>query len=282
MMGWLRTLRRRWILTLLLVLLTLAGTAALGSKPGPYQSQSQVVLLPSLQSSKANGNNPYLSFADSVSLTADLVRREVMAPATALALAAQGYPSTYQVVDDPNTAGPVLDVTVTGNSKAAVQNTLYAVTTEISTKLAAMQAGTKLANRITSLAVSVDPRAMLMISKKARTLVVVLGIGLLLTIAIPQVADAAITQRRSRRKVTGGESSVVWPEGGTRTRQSSREPTPRKEWADSSTRTARELVDSDYPVDSRVKRGNPTATRSPSDHGYVTPARSTESGPRPR
>ena len=199
-MGSLGTLRRHWILAFLLLALTLAGTVELGSRPGPYQSESQVVLLPSVKISKPNGDNPYLSFIDSITLTADLVRREVTDPRTALALAAQGFPDSYQIVDDPETAGPVLDVTVTGSNKTEVERTLYAVTAEISTKLADMQSGVKQSNRITSLVVSLDPRASLLISKKARTVVVVLGLGLVLTIAIPQIVDAALSRRRRLRR----------------------------------------------------------------------------------
>jgi hypothetical protein len=198
-MGSLRTLRRRWILTLLLLLLTLAGTAALAMRPGPYQSQSQVVLLPSKQSTKAYGNNPYLSFGGSISLAADLVRRESMDARTVRALTAQGFPSAYLVVDDPNTAGPVLDVTVTGNNKSAVEHTLYGVTAEVRAKLAGMQADIKPTDRITSLVVSVDPQPSLMISHKARPLVLVLGLGLVLTIAVPQIVDAGLVLRRSAR-----------------------------------------------------------------------------------
>jgi hypothetical protein len=197
--GPLRTLRRRWILTLLLLLLTLAATVDMAKKPGPYQSESQVVLLPSKASSKTFGGNPYLSFGGSISLTADLIRREVMDPRTALALASQGYTSGYSVVDDPETAGPVLDVVVTGNEKYAVEHTLTGVTAEVGTKLAALQAGIKPDDRITSLVVSADPQPALKLSKKARPLALVLGLGLLLTIAIPQLVDAALTRRRGSR-----------------------------------------------------------------------------------
>jgi hypothetical protein len=202
------TLRRQWILALLLLVLTLAGTVYEAHKPGPYQSTSQVVLLPSAKISKTNGNNPYLSFVTSISLTADLVRRELMDPRTSSALAAQGFPSSYQVVDDPATAGPVLDVTATGSSKASVEHTLYGVTAEIATKLGEMQAGVQEPSRITSQVVSFSTQPSLMKSKKARTVVVVLGIGLVLTFAISQIADATLGRRRrkSRPRAYGGGS----------------------------------------------------------------------------
>ena len=58
-----RALRRQWILTgFLLVLTFVAGVAAWVKMPGPYQTQSMVVLVPSQQASKLNGNNPYMSY----------------------------------------------------------------------------------------------------------------------------------------------------------------------------------------------------------------------------
>ena len=200
-MGVFGTLRKRWFLALPLLALTLAATAALWARPGPYQSESQVVLLPSEKISKPNGDNPYLSFVDSITLTADLVRREMIDPRTVQTLADHGFLSSYQVVDDPATAGPVLDITATGKNKTSVEQTLRAATAEISTKLASMQAGVKQSSQITSEVVSLDPHATLMISKKARTVVVALGIGIVLMLAIPQIADANLTRRRQRRGV---------------------------------------------------------------------------------
>jgi hypothetical protein len=208
--GPLLTLRRRWMLTLLLLLLTLVATVALAKKPGPYQSESQVVLLPSKVSAKAFGGNPYLSFGGSITLTADLVRREMMDPRTVLVLASQGFTSAYSVVDDPDTAGPVLDVLVDGSNEYSVEHTLNGATAEVSTKLTELQAGVKPADQITSLIVSSDPQPSLKLSKKARPLAVVLGIGLLFTIAIPQLVDAALSARRAAR--SGRPRRPVRPE----------------------------------------------------------------------
>lgn len=232
MTGPLRTLRKRWALTLLLLLLTLLATAALAKRPGPYQSESQVVLLPSKASAKTFGGNPYLSFAGSISLTADLIRREVMDPRTVLALATQGYTSGYSVVDDPDTSGPVLDVVVDGNSSYSVEHTLNGVTAEVSTKLAALQTGIKPADRITSLVVSDDPQPSLKLSKKARPLAIVVGLGLVLTIAIPQLFDAALTRRRGARygrQRRLGQAENSSPEKMYRRQAARRETSPRSD-----------------------------------------------------
>jgi hypothetical protein len=195
-----RTLRRRWILTTLLLLLTLAATAAIWvKKPGPYQAESMVALIPSHQSSVVNGNNPYLSFGGSENIAGDIVLRQMMAPQTVAALADRGYGESFEIVDDPATSGPILDITVTGSNQAAVESTLQGVTAATQAKLTALQADLKPTDRITSMVASQDPSAHLLVSKKARLVVLVLGLGLILTYAIPQIVDAEITRRRDRR-----------------------------------------------------------------------------------
>ena len=62
-----RTLRRQWILTLLLLLLTLFAVYGANIKfSGPYQAESVIVLLPSQKAAEPNGSNPYLSFDSSI------------------------------------------------------------------------------------------------------------------------------------------------------------------------------------------------------------------------
>src|SRR5690349_9671918 len=124
-----RTLRRQWILTLLLLLLTLFAVYEANNKfSGPYQAESVIVLLPSQKAAEPNGSNPYLSFDSSINVAGDIVLRQVMDPHTVAALAAKGYSSSYEILDDPNTAAPMLDVTATGGDKAQVESTLQVVT----------------------------------------------------------------------------------------------------------------------------------------------------------
>jgi hypothetical protein len=188
-------LRRRWYITGSLLLLTLGASAALAARPGPYQSESQVVLLPSAQSAKAAGGNPYLSFDDSETLTADLLRRQLIAPPLVQSLSKNGYRSSYQVVDDPLTVGPVLDVTVTGNNESSVEHTLAGVTFAAGRQLRLMQGHVAPIDRITLRTVSYARQPSLLVSKKARTPVVALAMGLVLTLAVPLAFDAAVADR---------------------------------------------------------------------------------------
>ena len=212
--GSLHTLRKHWVLTSVLILLTLVAAAGMWiAKPGPYQSESQVVFLASQESSKVNGNNPYMSFNTTLTTTADLVRREVLDPKTVVALAARGYSESYNVVDDPLATGPVLDITAVGGNQAAVEATQHAVTDEVRSQLQQLQGNIAPEDQITSLVVSSNPQPSLLVSKKARPLVAVLAVGLILTLAIPQIVDASARRRRERRQ-PARQAPIPMPEPG--------------------------------------------------------------------
>lgn len=226
-----RTLRRRWILTSFLFLLTVvAALAAWVKLPGPYQAESMTVLYPSQQASKLNGDNPLMSFGGSLNVAGDIVLREVSAPSYAAQLAAHGYTSSFTIADDPNTTGPILDVTVTGKNQSQVEQTLNGVTAAVKNQLAVIQQNYKPANRITSQVVSTQPTPQLLVSKKARTIVIVLGLGLVLTFAIPQVVDAEIAKRRGARgqRVNSNFASAAQYAGSRPEKVSESEPADRE------------------------------------------------------
>jgi capsular polysaccharide biosynthesis protein len=193
--GWVPALRRRWILVIVLLLPTLFAAAAIAAQPGPYQAESQVAMLPSQQASKPLGGNPFLSFTGSVLVTADLVRREVMAPQAVRRLAAGGFLSSYQVVDDPDPSAPVLDITVTGSRPSLVIRTLGAVTNAVRSNLTAVQAYVKPTARITSIVLSTDSQVTPVVSHKMRKVVAALGVGLAIAIVLPLLVDAIAARR---------------------------------------------------------------------------------------
>jgi hypothetical protein len=204
--------RGRWILTVALLLLALAGTAiAAQTLPRTYQSEGSVVLLASRAVSKPNGNNPYLSFSPSLTLTADVLSRELMAPATASYLAYEGYPGTYTVALAPETAtttGSVLLLTVTGSNEAAVRHTLLGVIAEIRIRLSRLQQGISRYNQIRAVALSVSQQPLVSTSAMLRPLAVILALGLVAAFGIPWLIDARIAERRARR---GAPATAVLP-----------------------------------------------------------------------
>jgi hypothetical protein len=193
----------RWILTTVLLILAAAGTAEAAARlPRSYQSQSSVVLLASRSAAKLNGGNPFLSFNASLTLTADVLSRALMAPQTAQHLAAHGFRSSYTVALAPETTtttGSVLLVTVTGSNRAAVGHTLTGVDMEVSAELAHLQNSVKPYNRIRAATLSFTPRAALSASTTARPVVGVAALGLLVAFGIPVLLDAQIARRRQRK-----------------------------------------------------------------------------------
>jgi len=199
--GALHTLRKHWILTSILVLLTLVGAMQAWVKiSGPYQSESQVVFLASQQASKPNGSNPYLSFDGTLSTTADIVRREVLDPRIVAALAARGFKETYDIQNDPLGVGPILDITSTGPTKAGVMATQAAVTADVQSQLQQLQSDVLPKNQITSQVISSSLQPTLLITKKARPVVAVLILGVLLILVVPQLVEAVQNRFGNRRK----------------------------------------------------------------------------------
>ncbi len=196
--------RKRWKLTVALLVLASAGAAAaFNEAPRSYQSGSSVVLLASRFAAKQNGGNPYLSFSPSLNLTADALSRELMAPGTIQDLAAKGFADSYTVALAPyttTTTGSVLLVTVTGSNPARAEQALYAVTAEIDGKLAQLQNGVRPRDRIRAKTLSFSPQAKISISKTARPLIAAVALGLLFAFGIPIVVDGQITRRRLRKR----------------------------------------------------------------------------------
>jgi hypothetical protein len=208
-----RTGRGRWLLTAGLLLLTLLGVVvALVELPPSYQAESSVVLLASPAASRPNGDNPYLSFSPSLTLTADVVSRQMTAPQTAYDLTSNGYPDAYTVAlatYTTDTTGSVLLVTVTGPDQAAVEITLHGVTQEISKVLAKLQASSPPVDRITAATISMSRQATLSLTQLARLLAVLIGVGLAASFGVPWLVEAQVLGRRIQRDAAEAGASPL-------------------------------------------------------------------------
>jgi hypothetical protein len=206
-----------------LLLLALGVTAAAAQTlPRSYQSEGSVVLLASRAVSKPNGNNPYLSFTPSLTLTADVLSRDLMAPTTVNYLASRGYPGSYTVALAPETTtttGSVLLLTVTGGNQATVAHTLLGVISEIRVRLARLQSRVAPYDQIRVVPLSVGQQAAVNLTSTLRPLVVILALGLAAAFGIPWIVDAQLAERRGR--AAAGSTAVLpplarhGPNGGT-------------------------------------------------------------------
>jgi hypothetical protein len=204
-MGAFRVWKKHWLLTAFLLILALATAGYAGMKvPRSYQAQSTVVLLASLNSSKATGGgNPYLNFSDSLATTANVIQAEMTDSQTSATLKEQGFSQAYSVVSQSiqtQQPSPLLTVTATGTDGPAVEDTLRGATNEIGILLGGLQRKMSHNNRITAMTVSFAPQATLNIPSTARRLIAVLGLVIALALCIPLAVDAAATRRHRRRK----------------------------------------------------------------------------------
>lgn len=203
--------RRRALTATLLVLAGIGLVGATAVLPRTYQSQASVVLLASRSVAKLTGGNPYLSFSPSLTLTADAVSRELMAPATVQSLAARGFADPYTVTLPATataTGGSVLTVSVTGTDMASVESALRAVTAEISSVLARIQGSVRPQDVIRVATLSVTPQATLDVSQTARPIVVVAALGLLFAFGVPVIVDARLAQRQVRHGSAGPDRAA--------------------------------------------------------------------------
>jgi hypothetical protein len=204
-----RIWRARWILTSTLLTLALVGAAGAAAEiPRHYQSTSSVVLLAPPAASAQNGGNPFLSFSPSLTLTADALSRELMAPSAVEQLAARGFTASYTVAlpsYTTSTTGSVVQVTVTGTNAVTVQRTLQGVTAQVGTQLAELQRGVAASSQISAETLTFTPQAALSISQTARPLVVVGLLLLLICLGAPIVVDGLATSRQPGHRSTLSE-----------------------------------------------------------------------------
>jgi hypothetical protein len=196
-----RILAKRWWLTLPLFVVTLGGVLA-GAvlTPWTYRSEATVVFLPSQLQAKETGGNPWLSFGTSLTVTAEVVGREMMDDRTVHALRNQGATATYKVGVAADSTGPVLLLEVEGSDGAVAQRTLDAVLRQIKTRLDTMQTqgGVAPAARIRLSTVSASTEARLLAKDKAQTLIMAAALGLGLTVGVPLLTDSLARRRRGQ------------------------------------------------------------------------------------
>lgn len=195
-------LRKRIVTTATLLIVTLVATgASLFILPWTYSAEANVLVLPSSALAKPFGGNPYLAFNDTVGETANVLMYQITDARTALALQAAGYTSSYTAVAAPGASAPVLLITVTGNSKSSVESTLHGVTGEMSTLLKSEQADISPQNQLTTKIITYSPEPSRLTTKMLRPLLVIFGIGIVLTLAVPTAVDALAGRKKGRRRV---------------------------------------------------------------------------------
>lgn len=215
LLDWIGILLRRWLLTVPLLLLALGGVAAaFVVTPWTYEARATVVFLASPFQAREAGGNPWLIFDSSLTITAEVVGREMMDERTVAGLRDRGLTAAYEIGVAQDSTGPVLAVDVSGDSPSVTKRTLDALVAAIPQRLAQLQAKEGVSQRaqIRANVVTASPNATLARTGKLRTLVMVLFVGMALTVAVPLFAEVLSERRkRGRAPATSGAAPPPVP-----------------------------------------------------------------------
>jgi uncharacterized protein involved in exopolysaccharide biosynthesis len=198
-------LKRRWIVVLVGVVLTLgAAVAAWRAVPSEYSSTSTMLLLPPVNRTEP-GANPYLSLAG-LTGPAEVVSRSVSDPATEQELRQAGASGTWTVERDYQTSAPIILITVQDSSVDKVRATSDIIVAEVPKALDQIQASINVATpaRITSTVVSRDADVERVLKPLLRALMLVVAAGLTLTVAVSALIDAVVMRRRGGKSTFAG------------------------------------------------------------------------------
>jgi uncharacterized protein involved in exopolysaccharide biosynthesis len=120
-------LRRRWLIVVPMLILTIAATAAGWAKvQTQYESQVQLTMLnaPKITHQPGNFGNPYLAFDSTLAIDVDLLTRNLISDASQQKLEAQGVTQAYTATIASNALGPFMQLTVTGTGQADVSRSI--------------------------------------------------------------------------------------------------------------------------------------------------------------
>ncbi|WP_063770896.1 Wzz/FepE/Etk N-terminal domain-containing protein [Streptacidiphilus neutrinimicus] len=208
-----RVMRRRWLVLLPGVLLTLALAAALYLlTPTKYQSQATVELLNSQKATVPFNGNPFLSTQTSLTGMADSLARNVNSDTSLAELKALGMTGTSEAKIADNAQAPLLWLTITGTGQQSVLKSDQILVDYTGRKLQQFQSDQQVPPaamiRMTVIVPPQQPAAQL---KTKIEYVVLLGLG---GLALSLVATFYVEARRRPRSTASpaGAGSTVGAE----------------------------------------------------------------------
>jgi hypothetical protein len=225
----LRAIRARWRLTMVLAGLIAIGLGAgVVLVPWTTRGEASVVFLSSRIVSKQSGGNPYLVFASSLTVSAEVVGRKLMDDQTVQAMRRQGFTAAYVVQIAPDSAGPVLSITVTSTDPKNTEATLKALEAAVDSQLDALQSGIRPDARIMAQVVSSTQRPLRVSRPKIQLLGEFLIAGLGLSAGLLLLLQALADRRRSRADRAVSPSAPTAPQAlvAPRTPQEPAPPAP--------------------------------------------------------
>jgi hypothetical protein len=196
MTGFVRTMARRWYLTVVGLLLTVAicliGSAVV--KP-TYEATASILLLPPATSVGAGGN-PYLQLGG-LTQVVDVLSRALATRDMSSRITAADPKGEYTAAADVTTRGPILLLTATAPTSAGSLLVLDTLIRQAPTTLTGLQTDLNIAARsqITSMVLIRDSEATPIQKTRIRVLVAIAALGVVLTAFGIALLDALLTRR---------------------------------------------------------------------------------------
>lgn len=210
-----RVLRRGVSGGLILVVL-LAGAAYVVKKPPPWQASTTLELIPpqfppnpNVAPSKRGTLNPFQSFDSSFDIVSSLATQRASAASARATLGAQGFLSSYAIVnytiganpvDTSGNPTPLLEVVVTSSDPAAAERTVSAVADLLTSEVNDLQAsiGAPSSTWISTAVVS-PPAAAQLHTSRTRALAALGVLALVAAIAAARVLDGLLARTLEAR-----------------------------------------------------------------------------------
>jgi TRAP-type C4-dicarboxylate transport system permease small subunit len=193
-------LGRRWILTLLCLILTAGlGLGASRLVAQRYTATAHVLFLPPT-TSVAPDQNPYMQLGG-LYQAVEMVGVALSDQATMEEI--KGISSKAEVVvrQDPLSSAPLLLITVVDSDEARTLRILDVMLTKVPSRLDQLQASIyiRVTNRVTSMVLTKDTEAKPTGLDQIRAIIVAIAAGLLFTTMFVAFLDGVFSRRRTRR-----------------------------------------------------------------------------------
>lgn len=205
--------RRWWILVIGLLLAASASGAAFAVAHPTYERSATLLLLPGKGSLPSDSQNPFL-FLGGLTFAADILVRATGSENMQHQIELEHPGTSFEVIRDPTTAGPVIRITVTAGSADESEVVLKQLTDEAASALHDLQAAENIGanERITTITVTMDDHATVR-NRMRIALSVAAGLAVAgLTVAVSAIAEGLSVRRQTKPgSVTISRRGVVRP-----------------------------------------------------------------------
>lgn len=198
-----RLLRRRWVVVLPMLVLTVLGLAGAWMKiHTQYQSQVELTMLNAQKVTNEPGNdgNPYLAFDTTLGVDVDFLSRNIASSQAAQQLAALGVTEQYSAALANNALGPFMQLSVTGSNRQHVTQSMQVLITFVKQRWVSLQkAASAPADSIIGISEIAPPSSPSpVLKRKIEAVAGVAIVGLLLSVLVAVLTDSVIRRRKGQ------------------------------------------------------------------------------------